>query len=50
MNSESFLNNHIEKESDEIYNKKYKKILKNPIGSGTYGTVFLVKNILNKKR
>ena len=33
-----------------IYNKKYKKVLEHPIGSGTYSSVYLVKNIFNEKK
>ena len=28
----------------------YRKIYKNPIGSGAFGCVYLVENVLNKKR
>ena len=37
-------------ESEVIYNKKYKKVFNEPIGSGNFGCVYLVKNIFTKKR
>ena len=36
--------------SEKIYNKKYRKVSKNSIGSGTFGSVYVVENIFNKKR
>jgi len=37
-------------QTEKIFNEKYKKILKDPIGSGAYGSVYLVENILNNKK
>jgi hypothetical protein len=37
-------------ETEKIFNEKYKKILKDPIGSGAYGSVYLVENIINNEK
>ena len=37
-------------EAEKIYNEKYRLVLKDPIGSGAYGSVYLVENILNHKK
>ncbi len=33
-----------------LYNEKYRRVHNDPIGTGAYGSVFLVENISNKKR
>jgi len=37
-------------EDTVVYNGKYQKILPDPIGSGAFGTVYLVKNIQSKQK
>ncbi len=36
--------------NEVIYNEKYKKVIEKPIGLGSFGVVFLVKNILTDQR
>ena len=36
--------------NEVIYNEKYKKVREKPIGLGSFGVVFLVKNILTDQR
>ena len=33
-----------------IYNEKYQSLLENPLGTGSFGSVYLVKDILDNKR
>jgi len=40
----------VEAENEIILNGKYQRILKKPIGSGSFGSVYLVKNIFNNKK
>ena len=37
-------------EKEVIYNKKYKKVFNQPIGSGSFSSVYLVENILDHKK